>query len=881
VSTHPLDSLDDDIRDHLDREIQRNIDRGMSPEAARDSARRAFGSVMRAKEDARAVWIPLWMDQLGQDIRYACRTLRKSPRFSVVAVAMLALATGLNVTVFTIRDAMLFRGYPLAKRNDRLVYVQVRRPVGRWGVPYVDFEAWRTQAQTFEGLAFVASLPISLRDRDGRPLDMDAPSISANTFGLLGVAPTLGRDFAAADEAPGAAAVAILNHRFWADRYGKRADIVGSTVQINGAPATIIGVMPEGFDFPSQQNLWTSLTASSDLRTQGFEGFVAVGRLRNGATLGEARAALETINRRLEAADPASDRRVVPSVLTYSQFRIGPDAPAIYGSLWAAGWFVFLIASANLTSLTLSRTIGRVREFSTRVALGAGQWRLTRQILLENLILAGVAGVLGWWMTTWSVGAWARATQSRFVVLDYRVDSGTLAYLVAISLAAAILSSLPPIGTVVQLGLNGALNGDTRGSTRSLGTKRLASTFVVGQMTLALVLLSGAGILVRSFMNVVGADSGVREPERILVGALKLPSDRYPTPTSRLKYFDRLETQLGSIPGIEQAAVASAIPVNGVFLRRFEIEGRPPSPEGAESVGVLTVGSNYFRVLGGSAIVGREFNDGDWAATVPVAIVNQSFVTRFWPGADPVGKRLRLTDQNQEAEWRGVVGVVPNIMQGDPTRQTFRPLIYLPFRQELTTRGVNSDGVAFNGANFLVRAGVGPDLVAPVVSAEVQNLDTDAILEEFSTLKASFAFHRDRMDLAHGEMDKQATVAPVFAVMATLLAAIGLYAVVAHTVMQRMKEIGIRIAIGASANDIGRMVLRDGMSPVAIGMVLGLSGSVAVNRVLQSQLVGVSPNDPLTMSAATVVLVVIALLACRIPVRRAMRVDPVVVLRAE
>lgn len=873
--------LDAELRFHLDQQIEENLTNGMSLDRARSSASRSVGSVLLIKEECRDSLGLRLLDEVGHDVRYALRTLRRSPGFTAAAITMLALATGLNVTVFTVMDAMLFRGYPLAKRNDRLVYMQVRRPVGRWSVPYVDFEEWRAQAQAFEGMAFESGMPILFRDGDGRPIEMAAPRISSNTFGLLAVAPMLGRDFVPADEAPGAAPVAILNHRFWASRYGKRGDIVGSTVQINSAPATIVGVMPEGFDFPSQQNLWMPLVHTSELHKKGFEGFLAVGRLRDGATLRGARAELETINRRLEAADPATDRRVVPSVLTYSQFHIGPDAPMIYGSLWAAGWFVFLIACANMTNLTLARTIGRWREFSTRMALGAGPGRMMRQILVESLILASVAGALGWWITNWSVRTWARATESRFVVLDYRVDSGTLAYLVTISMAAAILCSLAPIGRVVQLGLSGALKGDPRGITQGLRGKRLASILVIGQMTLALVLLSGAGVLVRSLLNVVGADTGVRDPEHVLVGSLRLPSDRYPSPAARLAYFDRLETQLRTIPGIEQASVASTIPVNGEFLRTFEIHGRPRPPEGDESVAFLTAGSDYFRVVGASPISGREFNDGDRMATLPVAIVNQSFVTRFLPGEHPVGKRLRVTDQNQPGEWRTVVGVVPNIMQGDPTRQTFRPLVYIPFRQELTVRGVNSDGVAFNGANFLARTAARPAQVAPAVGAEVQKLDPDVILEEFTTLKASFAFHRDRMDLAHAEMDKHATVAPIFAVIALLLAAIGLYAVIAHAVSQRTKEIGVRMAIGAAANDVRTMILREGMVPVAMGLIVGLAASFAVNRILQSQLVGVSPYDPLTMAGAPVVLLLAALLACQIPARRATKVDPMVALRCE
>jgi putative ABC transport system permease protein len=588
-------------------------------------------------------------------------------------------------------------------------------------------------------------------------------------------------------------------------------------------------------------------------------------------SLQEARAELETINRRLETDYPATNRGLVPTVATHSETNSGRDAPIIWGSLWAAAWFVLLIACANLANLTLVRTIGRWRECSTRMALGASQGRMVRQVIVENLMLAGVAGALGWWIANWSVRTWAVVTASVYQVLDYTVDSGTLAYLVAISVAAAGLCSLAPIGRVVQLGVNGALQGDARGVTQGRRGKRLAAALVAGQMALAMVLLSGAGILVRSFVRIVGAETGVRDPEHILVGAMRLPSDKYPRPETRRGYFDRVEARLKTIPGIEEESVSSTIPVKFAGVRTFAIQGRPSPAEGEESVAFLRVGADYFRVVGASAISGRDFTDGDHAAALPVAIVNQRFVARFWPGEEPLGKRLRPTNRNQPGEWRTVVGVVPNIMQGDPLRQQFKPLVYVPFQQESAPQR----------AFFLLRTAVSPARVAPAVRGEVQKLDPDVILEHFSTMKDSFAFDRDYMDAEHSELGKHAKVTPIFALIALLLSAIGLSAVIAHSVTQRTKEIGIRMAIGAAATDIRRMVLREGMLPVATGMILGLAAALAVNRILQSQLVGVSPYDPATMGGAPVVLIVVALLACEIPARRAMHVDPAVALKHE
>jgi len=865
--------FDDEARSHIALATDDYVRQGVPLAEAQRLARVTFGAVEASKDAHRDARGLPWLEDLIHDLRSALRGLRRDRAFTVAAVTMLTLAITLNVTVFTVMDAMLFRGFPFVKQNDRLVYLQERFPPGLCCISYPDFEEWRTQAQAFEGMAFVGERAIALRDGDGRPIDTMAFTVSANTFGLLGVPPMLGRDFVPADEAPGAAPVAILNYRFWESRFGKRAYIVGLPVQIDGAPATIIGVMPRGFDFPTQENLWMPVTRSPELLQRGLTpgGFTVAARLRNDTTLEEARAELETINRRLEADHPATNRGVFPTVATHSQINSGLDAPIIWGSLWAGAWFVFLIACANLANLSLVRTMRRWHDFATRIALGAGQRRVIRQMVLESLMLAGVAGSLSWWITIWSVHRWAMATASIYQVLDYTVDSRTLLYLVAITLAAAILCSLAPIVRVVQLGVSGALKGDARGVTQSLRGKHLAAGLVAGQMALAIVLLSGAGVLVRSFATIVTAETGVRDPEHVLVGAMRLPSDTYPDAATRRKYFERLDTELRTISGIADASVANQIPVGGGGLSAIEIDGRPNLQNGGNSAAFLTVGVNYFRVVEASPIYGRAFNDGDDERTLPVAIVNQSFATTFWPGEQPLGKRLRVIDRNGPGEWRTVVGVAPNIMQADPLRQQFKPVAYVPFRQAQGPRR----------AFFLVRAGVPLDQVAQAVRAKAQSLDPDVNLEDFATLKDSFAFQRDFMDAEHSELGKHATVAPVFAAIALLLAAIGLSAVIAHSVTQRTKEIGVRMAIGAGAADVRRMILREGMTPVAIGLVLGLAASLAVNRVLQSQLVGVSPYDPITMIAAPLLLILVALTACSIPARRALQVDPAVALRHE
>jgi putative ABC transport system permease protein len=585
-------------------------------------------------------------------------------------------------------------------------------------------------------------------------------------------------------------------------------------------------------------------------------------------SLQQARKELETINRRLEVAYPTTNRGVFPAMFTHAEGNSGADASMIWGSLWAAAWFVFLIACANLANLSLARSIGRAREYSTRIALGAGQGRMIRQVLMESLTIAAVAGAAGWWIAKWCVHQWDLVTFSFYQVLDYTVNFRTFSYLAAVTLGAAILFSLAPVARVMQIGVNGVLKGEAQGVTQGPRGKRLAGGLIAGQMALAMVMLSGAGVLVRSLASIVTANTGTHDPEHVLVGSAKLPSDKYPSIEKRNSYYERLETRLRTIPGIEEATVADRLPVYSMNQQTFEIEGKPVAPDAREPIGFFGIGTNYFGVVSAAGISGREFNDGDRQGSLPVALVNQSFAARFLPGENPIGKRLRSTVRNRPNEWLTVVGVVPNVMQNDAIRQQFKPLIYVPLRQRPPAR-----------AYFLVRTRMTTTALASTIRAEVQKIDSDVSLEEFMTLKAHMAFDRDSMDALHSELGKHATVAPIFAVIALVLGAVGLYAVIAHSVGRRTREIGVRMAVGATVEDIRRMIFGEGMLPAAVGTILGLAASLAVNRVLQSQLVGISPYDPATIASAPAILALVALLACGIPARRAMSVDPAIALR--
>jgi len=868
--------FDEEAAAHLDLATDEFVRQGLPMSEARRRARLEFGSTQAARDAHREARGVPWLESLAFDARLALRGLRRDWTYTLASVAMLALALALNTTVFTVMDAMLFRGYPGVPRSHELVFLQEHDRRGMCCISYADASDWQTQARSLQGLALIGGRTVALRDAEGRPMDLRVTTVGANLFGLLGVHPVLGRDFTAADAAPGARPVVMLSDRLWQARFGGRADVVGARMHVDAAPAEIVGVMPPGFEFPmaATDGLWMPIVPTPDLLRRGLTpgGFTAAARLRNGVTLVEARAELEAINRQLEVAYPDTNRGLVPSVVDHAQFTSGADARLIWGSLWAAAGLVLLIACANVANLTVVRTVGRWREFVTCLALGAGRGRIVRQMVVESVMLATVAALPAWSLTQWSLARWATLAASRYQMVDYRLTSSTVVYLAIASVTVAVLLALAPVVRVMQLSSGDKLQSESRGATQSRGTRRLVSALVSGQVVLAVVLLAGAGVLVRSFSNIVGAETGVRNPESVLVGLLRLPSETYPTPQARLAFFDRVETALGRVAGIERTLLSGGLPVKFPGAsRQLEVEGRTAADDETVLYSVTTTAPGYFTVVGAQVVAGRDFTANDVGTTQPVAIVNERFAAQHWPGVSAVGKRLRSADRDGPGPWRVVVGVVPNIMGADPLRQQFKPLVYVPLRQEPPAR------TAF----FLARTADRAAPMAPAVRLALRALDANVELDYFGTLETTFAFDRDFMDAEHSELGKYSRVAPVFAGVALLLAAAGLVAVIAHSVAQRTREIGVRVAIGAAPRDIRRMVAVEGLRPVILGLGLGIAAATGINRVFASQLVGVAPDDPTVLTAVAAMLLVTALAACRIPIRRALRVDPSIALRHE
>ncbi len=865
------DELQEELQFHLEEEAEQRRAQGMATEEARRAAHRDLGNIGLLKENTREMWGWTAAGQLVQDVRFGTRMLWKNRGFTAVAIATLALGIGVNATVFTVTNATLFKGFPLVHRNDRILYMTTSRGCC---VSYPDFEDWRAQAKSFEGMALVHGLGITFSDQSAFPQRYTVTEVSAETFKLIGQKPILGRDFGPSDESPGAAPVVILRYGFWERRFGKDPAIIGRTVRLNGAPTTVIGVMPRGFSFPQNQDLWVPLVPTPDVRRRdNHETWFVFGRLAEGVTIESARAEMEPIGKRLASAYPRTNQGFLPEVRNFREFFIGSNATIIYQAMWGAVGFVLLIACANLANLLLARAMGRSREISVRIALGAGRWRIIRQLLIESMMLSGLGGFLGWWIAKWGVRIYALAANGASIsdetagdwfdhILDYSMDYRVFAYLVAISIGTGILFGLAPALRLSKFDVNTTLKDGGRGATGGGRGKHLSALLVIGEMALAVVLLAGAGVMIRSFLNVYTADLGFKT-ENILTALMSLPKLRYPGAEAQTSFYDRLETRLQAIPGVESMAITDFNPGQSALSVPYELAGAPPlNEQRCPRVTRLVISPAYFRTLGTAVLSGREFNDADRASGVPVVIVNQRFASQYWPGENPLGKRLRLFRGTTPEAWLTVVGIAPNIAQNGATRHEFDPVAYLPYRQQPA-----------GGMWVIARTRVPPGGLATAFRREVQALDSE--------LPISFgpAPLAERFAPALQYKGFTAVLFLIFAAIALLLASVGLYAVIAHSVSQRTQEIGIRMAVGGTARDILKLVFMQGMLQLGIGLTIGLAAAFAVTPILKSQLVQVSPADPIAYVVASAVLVLSATLGCLIPARRAMRVDPLVALR--
>jgi len=802
---------------------------------------------------------------LSDDVRFGLRAMAKNPGFTAVAVIALALGIGANATVFAIANGALLKPMPFV--SDRIYYLSTRnvnRPDSRSGVSWPDFRDWRAQVKSFGVFGAYDFNVVNLSDKTGLPARYNISSISSNTFSILGVKPVIGRDFTAEDEKPGAVPVVILGYGIWENRYGKNAGILGQSVRINDVPTTVIGVMQNSLKFPVDSEGWTPLVPDAHAEERQNRSFAVYGEIAPGGTQKSATTEMESISRNLQKAYPETNNGILAVVHSFHEEFVGSNLTLLFAALMGAVIFVLLIACANVANLLLGRAVERSREISIRIAIGAGRWRVIRQLLIESVILSTIGGVLGWLVSIWGIRLFHAAVVNQAPSwISFSMDYRGFAYLAAISLGTGLLFGLAPAMRLSKLDVNTSLKEGGRGSSSGGRGKYLSGILVITEMALAVVLLAGAGLMIRSFMKIYTTQTGVNH-KNMLVMRLFLPPAKYPKPEEQLSFHQRLKARLDALPGVEAATIATTMPTGGSMRFAYELEhAQPVDEKNRPRLRAVVIGLDYFRAMDVQMLRGRTFTDGDGVAGPPVTIVNQRFAEKFWPGDDPIGKRVRTFTGKTSDPWLTVVGVAPNILQNDITVTEFDPLIYLPFRQK-----------PFSDVALMARTRVPPATLATAFRREVQAIDEDMPIYNLRTFE-------ERLAQNYWPQQVFGSLFTIFAAIALALASVGLYAVIAHSVNQRTEEIGVRMALGASAENILGMIFAQGMRQLGIGLLVGIAAALGLTRVLASFLANVSTTDPATFAMVALVLILAAICGCLIPARRAMRVDPVVALRHE
>jgi predicted permease len=799
------------------------------------------------------------------DLRFALRTILAHRWFSLAIVATLALGIGLNTMIFTLTYAALFKPVPVTG-GARLVAVTERNVArGDNGMPasYPDFLDYRSQTTSFDGLEAASGEGAVLSEAGNPPRSYNLNRVSAGMFGMLHTRPILGREFLPSDEKPGAEPVMLLGYSVWKERYAGSPDVIGHVVRVNSDPATIIGVMPDGFKFPSGVEIWMPLVPTADLEKRSNRSVLLYGFLKPGTSIQRASVDLGAIAQRLATAYPEADKNIGIQVQTFQERYNGGPIRIVFLCMLAAVGFVLLIVCANVANMMLSRALARQREMSIRVAIGASRWRVIRQLLVESLALSLAGGLLGLGLA--AIGIHWFDLNSRNVgkptwVL-FQMDYAVYGYFALLCVLTGLLSGLAPALRASRVDLNSAL----KEGSRSAGTRRsgfLSSVLVVFQFALTLILLTGAGIFVRAFLAAQQINAWV-PADHLLTAGVYLPHERYADADSRVRFFDQLLPQLRAIPGVSRAALTSSPPGMGTGSRRVEIEGAPPvDPQKLPLAAVLAQSPGAFGTIDLAILRGRDFNDTDGKAGTKCAIVTRDFASKFWPNQEPLGKRLRFYDDDKLGDWLTVIGVSADIVQ-QTNRDVRDPLVFVPYRQE-----------GYGGMTLMLRTDGNPLSLSSSMRGAVQNIDQDLPLSDVSTL-AEVIYHNQWYLRLFG------TLFFAFAAIALLIASVGIYAVIAQATTSRTQEIGVRMALGASSGNILGLVLARGMKQLLAGFVIGLAAAYPAARVMTAIPLHVSASDPVLFVTISALLISVGFFACYLPARRAAALDPVKAIRYE
>ncbi len=864
--------LDEELRAHLECQVEKFVQSGLPLEEARRRARLEFGGLDQVKEECRDARGVNFIETTLQDIRYGVRKLARSPGFTAVAVATLALGIGANTLIFSVVNAAIL--HPLPFRDaGRLVTQWATSPTigysGPGSLTDKDYMEWRDQNRVFSDIAAFRGQPTNLTG-EGEPARLNGETITASLLRVLDVNPALGRAFAPEEEAAGHNRVVLLSDRLWRSRFGSDPAVLGKAIKLDGEFYTVIGVMPEGFDFPNQADLWTPLTLKSEEHNATLQ---IVARLKPGVSLERARNDAAVLGKRRPAQPGDWEWHTTLVPLTQAA---AAEVRTPLLVLFAAVGLVLLIACANVANLFLARATTRQGELSVRKALGASRSRLVRQMLTESVMMAVLGGGLGLLMAALGQSFVAKAASllprnlaspsAAAHIASAGIDLWVLAFTIAVSVFTTILFGLAPTLWATRGEMNSSLKGEGRRSTTGRTQGYMRDGIVVAEVALAVILLVSAGLLIRSFLHMMTVDRGF-DPQNVLTLNISLPDSRYQSARPMIEFEEQALDRLRVVPGVKSAGGVFGLPLgNGAIGGDFTVEGEPPPALGSRPfiAAKAVVAGDYFRAIGIPLLRGRYFDAHDSEAVPRVVIVSQSLARHYWSLDEAIGKRLKPGFENDA--WCTVVGVVGDTKQyslGEPSS----PAMYLPYAQAPAT-------FLMQDITFVLRAGSGPLALAAAARRAVQAVDPDLPVFDVATM--------DQLVYRSASAPRFNTaLLGLFAALALVLAAVGIYGVMSYAVAQRTHEIGVRMALGAEASDIIRQVVRQGMLPAVIGIATGTAGAWGVTRFLSSLLFGVRPTDPMTFTLVPVLLAAVGVLACLLPARRATKVDPVVALRYE
>src|SRR5215204_2674870 len=808
------------------------------------------------------------MSSIIKDLRFALRGLLKHRAFTAIAVVTLALGIGGSTSIFTVVNAALIRGLPY-KSSDRLYHIWERTPQDKFSkreFSYPDYQDYEKN-NVFEGGLAAYTGGGALLSVSGESENVGAPRVSANFFSVLGVDPVLGRTFQAGEDQPNGPRVTVLTYGFWQRRFGGDPGIVGRALTINGESYTVIGVLPASFQFALRNNdLWLPYQPTQNQLTRRFlHGTNLIGRLKPGVTPEQAQSEMTVIASRIEQQFNDSHAGTTARIVPLQEEIVGTVRPILLVLLAAVG-FVLLIACANVASLLLTRSLSRQKEVAIRSALGASRWRVIRQLLTESILLSLAGGVAGLFIAYWSVPALiAVLPQSQLNAMPFlaslRIDAGILTFSVVLSLLTGLVFGLAPALQSSRLDLNEALKEGGRQTSAGTG-HRLRSAMVVTEIALAVVLLVGAGLMMKSLLRLLQTNIGFNT-ENLLTMTVILPPAKYTETNQQINFNDQLRQRVQSLPGVVGAGTVNILPVNSGNTTRFIIDGDPiPAPGKETEANIRTVSDDYFKTLGVPLLAGRMFDERDTADNPGVVLIGKTIADRMFAGRDPVGMRIRYSSIQGEPDL--IVGVVGDV-KITGLDEAVRPVLYYPYRQSSSTF-----------ANLVARTNTDPNALAAAIRNEIRSLEPDAAILNVRTMDEVIA-----QTPASFMRRFPALLISIFAGVALLLASIGIYGVVSYSVSQQTHYIGVRMALGAKPSDILKMIMRQGLLLAVAGVGIGVVAALGLMRLLRTLLFEVGTTDLATFGIVSVTLFLVALLACFLPARRATKVDPLVALRYE